>query len=133
MYIYFIQSEIGGPIKIGITVHPRKRLKEMQAVNPFELRFVALQRGTFFEEKQYHKQFANQRLHGEWFGPSQKLSDLVKKIGVCRISGIKQPVPASQQAVKMLTMREEGKSLKEIGEQCQVSRQRVHQILKNNT
>lgn len=44
-YVYFVQAVGGGPIKIGWTVHPPRRLCDLQNGNPAELRFTRLVRG----------------------------------------------------------------------------------------
>lgn len=59
-----------GPIKIGISVEPEKRLKALQTGYPYPLQIVCVVEGGGAElETAYHARFAAHRLHGEWFEP----------------------------------------------------------------
>ena len=74
--IYFIQSVIGGPVKIGKADFPKDRLATFQIGSPFELRIVKLLADVAAsEEIKLHRRFAAYRLHGEWF--SEKVLDLI--------------------------------------------------------
>lgn len=69
-YIYFVQAPDCGPVKIGFTTgHPKRRLETLQCGSPVELTLRAMIRGTMADERAFHKQFAANRLHGEWFIP----------------------------------------------------------------
>lgn len=72
-FVYFIQGEGGGPIKIGWAVYPRGRLSSLQASSPVRLRLLAYVPGGVAKERRLHQQFAADRLHGEWFIESDKL------------------------------------------------------------
>ncbi|MGI9485427.1 MAG: GIY-YIG nuclease family protein [Geminicoccaceae bacterium] len=72
-WIYFIQAECGGPIKIGWTQDIDRRVKDMQAVNPFTLIVIGKFRGMLADERRLHDKFALSRLHGEWFEPTDEL------------------------------------------------------------
>lgn len=70
-WIYFVQGDDGGPIKIGFSVRPELRVSEIQGGYPFGgLRVVGLKFGHISEERRLHKNFATDRLFGEWFRPS---------------------------------------------------------------
>lgn len=71
--IYFFQGECGGPIKIGYSLSPRQRLKELQTGYPDLLKVLAIIRGTEKDEKEMHERFAKFRLRGEWFRPDAEL------------------------------------------------------------
>lgn len=79
-WVYFIRSEQGGPIKIGWARDAERRLKDMQAVNPFRLKIMARLPGTIYDEKQFHEEFAANRVHGEWFTASAALLGRIAKI-----------------------------------------------------
>lgn len=66
-YVYFIQAQEGGPVKIGWTVNPHKRLKALQAASPYKLVIRYTLRGTQQLEHYLHERFASSRLEGEWF------------------------------------------------------------------
>ncbi len=78
-WIYFIQGDDGGPIKIGRSCrHVEARLDSLQAGYPFGLlRFVGLMRGHRSLENQLHAQFRSIRLVREWFAPAPILLDFV--------------------------------------------------------
>jgi hypothetical protein len=72
-HVYLI-SEAGdeGPIKVGISHGPRKRLLGFQTANPFELRIVHSfpmpSRAIAKEiERSFHETQKEHRLRGEWF------------------------------------------------------------------
>lgn len=79
--VYFIQAENGGPIKIGVAKDPAKRLTELQATSPYTLLILGTVGGGFRREKELHAQFADWRLHGEWF--SDDCEDLRALIADC--------------------------------------------------
>jgi len=66
-YIYIIQAKNGGPIKIGIAINPRMRLKELQIGNPNELQIIKLIEGGIKEERELHRKFKKYQLINEWF------------------------------------------------------------------
>lgn len=63
---YFI-GLIDGPIKIGASVKPAERIRDLQAACPYPIGILALAGGGFATEASYHRRFAAFRLHGEWF------------------------------------------------------------------
>lgn len=65
-HLYFIGSDTG-PIKIGSSANPEKRLKALQTSHPYKLRILAIARGEARREGIVHCQFAAHRLEGEWF------------------------------------------------------------------
>lgn len=73
MPVYFIQSERGGPVKIGMSKDPQKRLEQIQTNHPDRLRLLAVERGGKKEEAKLHERFGALRLKGEWFRPGPDL------------------------------------------------------------
>jgi DNA-binding MarR family transcriptional regulator len=71
--VYFIQSNLGGPIKIGTTTDLRDRLVQIQATSPLPLVVLSIQRGNASCEAMLHERFRSLRLHGEWFFPGEEL------------------------------------------------------------
>lgn len=63
--VYFIEG--GGLLKIGYTVDPVYRMRNLVAMSPVPLNKIAEIPGTPDDEKALHKQFAEYRAHGEWF------------------------------------------------------------------
>lgn len=67
-FVYFIQADESGPIKIGFTADdPRRRLASLQTGNPAALRLLGAIKGTFADERRFHSDLAEWRLQGEWF------------------------------------------------------------------
>lgn len=75
--VYFCQSIVGGPIKVGLTDHPWRRLSALQIGNPYRLRFVGFLPGDRADEQALHEVFASARLRGEWFHPTPDLTGFV--------------------------------------------------------
>lgn len=70
MFVYVIQAQESGRIKIGISANPAKRLSQVQNGNPEHLRLVGAVPGGRRLESQLHSELAQYRLCGEWFEPS---------------------------------------------------------------
>lgn len=66
--IYFIRAVgVDGPVKIGLTVEPVHRLRELQTGHAEELGLVRLIEGGRPQERWLHKHYAGSRVRGEWF------------------------------------------------------------------
>lgn len=77
--VYFIGTESGAsPIKIGFTLTIEKRLPTIRRQSPVAIDLIACAPGARQLESHYHSLFCNERLHGEWFKPSERL------LGECR-------------------------------------------------
>ena len=69
-YIYFIQAQDNGPIKIGVTGDdPRKRMVKIQTDCPWPVRLLGAIEGTASQEKQIHLVLGRFKTQGEWFEP----------------------------------------------------------------
>lgn len=73
-WVYFVQAG-DHAIKIGFsrTENAEKRILSLQTSNALPLRFLGSRPGTLADEKALHRQFASDRMHGEWFRPSQAI------------------------------------------------------------
>jgi hypothetical protein len=78
--VYFIRSSRSGLIKIGISSHPINRLRELRTSEPVEL--LGTLQGGRDKELALHKQFAEHRVHGEWFTPSPCLIEFIRSKGI---------------------------------------------------
>lgn len=83
-WVYFIQGEAGGPIKIGISRDVERRRNELQRAERQPLKVLATIEGTMKDESALHQRFAAHRLHGEWFSPA---ADLLTHIA--NLNGVK--------------------------------------------
>lgn len=73
-FVYFIQADQGGPIKIGFTSDdPQKRLSQLQTGNAARLRLLGSIKGDIAREKDFHDSLAEWRLQGEWFEAHPKV------------------------------------------------------------
>lgn len=69
-YIYFIQAQDAGPIKVGVTADdPRKRMVKIQSDCPWPVTLLGTIKGSVAQEKQIHLVLARWRTQGEWFEP----------------------------------------------------------------
>lgn len=76
MPTYFIQSiDKVGPIKIGQSEHPKRRLKQIEKATGKKLVILGL---TNEKEHALHFKFKEIRVEGEWFEPTQELLDFIK-------------------------------------------------------
>lgn len=81
LYAYAIQAGEGGPVKIGVSKDPARRLRELQKANAEKLRGLAAWRVLGLEEAQLHEEYAELRIHGEWFEPAWWLIDDMHRLG----------------------------------------------------
>jgi len=77
--VYFIQAGDGGPIKIGTATDVAKRLSTLQTAHHEKLRVVATIDGGRERELAVHANFAEDRLHGEWFRPSERVLEFIDR------------------------------------------------------
>lgn len=76
-YVYFIAD--GALVKIGTSMNPYKRLKQLQTGASTKLRMVAVVPGGVARERRFHERFKGRRVRGEWF---QLTEDALKNITV---------------------------------------------------
>ena len=67
MPVYFIGRGRKGPIKIGFSKDPQKRMKSLQTGSAEPLSMLGLVKGGRAIEAIIHRRLARNRLHGEWF------------------------------------------------------------------
>lgn len=71
--VYFMQAVHGGPIKIGMSEAPERRLADLQVGSPYKLRIIGVAAGGQPREAVLHKRLAAFRLHGEWFSDAPEV------------------------------------------------------------
>jgi hypothetical protein len=77
-FVYFIQGECGGAIKIGYSKNVSQRLKELQTGYPDVLKVIKMIHGNEAREALIHEELAGYRLNGEWFRPDKFVLDKIK-------------------------------------------------------
>lgn len=78
--IYFIQSEHGGPVKIGRADDVAKRLQGLQTGRPDKLVLLAAAPGTVADERIVHRKFNHYREKGEWFSFSEEVREFINLV-----------------------------------------------------
>lgn len=78
--IYFLRP-VGqpGPVKIGCSVFPERRVLDLARVSPIPLELAASGPGNHEIERRLHRMFKGSRLHMEWFAASPELSELIAR------------------------------------------------------
>lgn len=80
-FIYFIRPVgMDGPVKIGCSTLPERRLMEYHAVSPFPLEIVATLKGNIILERRFQQRFAHLRTHHEWFRTDPELTAAIQAI-----------------------------------------------------
>ncbi len=80
-FVYFAKPvDADGPIKIGISNEPVKRLKQLMVWSPVKLEIVAAFPGDYADEAAVQGMFAADRTHGEWFNTLPRLADFISAI-----------------------------------------------------
>lgn len=97
-FVYFIQEEGDGPIKIGVGTNAGLRLRELQIGTPRQLHLRCVVPGGRLLERTIHRAFERSRIQGEWFRPTQDLLALVDELSsVSRRTG-RKPMAAQRSA-----------------------------------
>jgi hypothetical protein len=80
-YVYFVRP-VGadGPIKIGCSKMPVRRLKDLMTWSPVELEVILTVPGDFATERNIHDCLWNDHLHREWFGATPRVLAIVAKL-----------------------------------------------------
>jgi hypothetical protein len=86
-YIYVIAADSAGPVKLGISFDPDRRLRELQTASPVTLNIhhrepvnASLVKTL---EKILHRDLAHHRRRGEWFGLS--VEEAIKQVAFTMI------------------------------------------------
>lgn len=68
-HIYLIQSLENSYYKIGTSIHPQKRLREIQTGNPSPVKLIDTYPSEFANkiERTLHRRYAHVKKEGEWF------------------------------------------------------------------
>jgi len=78
-FVYYIQEEMDGNIKIGWSEDPIKRLQQHQTSNSRELRMLVYVKENPDYEKEIHRKFQTSKTQGEWFKPDKRLLVHIEK------------------------------------------------------
>jgi hypothetical protein len=78
--IYFIECGFMGPVKIGYSTNPRRRLEDLQAACPYRLSIRGVIEGDCKKEGQIQARLKVHRIHGEWFYGVREVDYVVRSI-----------------------------------------------------
>jgi hypothetical protein len=78
--LYFIATPAHGPIKIGVSVRPTSRLRQLQTSNAVPLTMLLAMPGTKAVERYVHERFAETHMTGEWFQRTDELLALIAEL-----------------------------------------------------
>ena len=79
MFVYFIQGQTTGLIKIGQTARSvSNRLRVIQSNSPDKLEVIKVIKSEKGAEQFLHDKFESVRSHGEWFYPSADLIEFIQ-------------------------------------------------------
>jgi hypothetical protein len=129
--LYFIRPRgETGPVKIGISATPEKRLAQLQPHSPLPLELVCAVAGGPGQELILHNMFAADRLHGEWFSHTAELG---RVIGICLERGELPddlpPIPPTERNSAIIAAYKSGQTLHKIAADFGVTAPAVWAIL----
>lgn len=78
-YVYFMGWSDDSPVKIGWSIDPERRLKNFQTGFPYELQILGAIPGVTALEPEIHYLFDDERMRGEWFERSRRVSTLIEE------------------------------------------------------
>jgi len=78
--VYFVRQGVDGPIKIGVSSRPEKRLITLQSANPETLFLLGTIRGDKNVETQLHQKFCRFLKRGEWYYPAPEFISEIREI-----------------------------------------------------
>lgn len=117
-FVYFVQGESGGPIKIGFTTNFDKRITMLQNGYPEKLTLLACTLGTEETEEAIHVELQKHRLRGEWFNPHDDVLAKIASIGgghEVKLKGTTKKTCAVLKLKEIEAQREKGLTAKEMG------------------
>lgn len=75
--VFFLRDAQQFRIKIGYSTNSRKRVNNLRLMSSTPLDLVGRIPAPQWYERRLHKAFGEQRTHGEWFGESDELLELI--------------------------------------------------------
>lgn len=77
--VYFMGWK-GGPVKIGLADNVKVRRDTLQVACPYPLDILAVTVGGLRAELEYHRQFKEHRLRGEWFERAPEIETEIARL-----------------------------------------------------
>lgn len=82
-FVYFIGAPDGEAIKIGFSIKPENRIRQVQSGNPARLEVLHLFPARKSVERQLHTLFRPSRLTGEWFTNAAAIRNFARHVEFC--------------------------------------------------
>jgi len=79
-FLYFIGSE--NLVKIGSSVNPQNRIKELEIGNPQKMYLIAAFANMGNIESEMHKKFDHLRVRGEWFRYTDEIHAIIRELSL---------------------------------------------------
>ena len=76
-YVYLLQAEGGGPMRIGWTRNPDARLRSHQGSSPLELRLIRVFAAPLRVERMLHNALTPLRVRGSWYSADEVVEECV--------------------------------------------------------
>ena len=92
--VYFIKPiGMAGPVKIGGSCHPDKRVGSLADWSPFPLEVIATIEGDYVTERRFHALFEAFHYHREWFHGHADIFAAVAQINAGAFDAATLPAP----------------------------------------
>lgn len=93
-WVYFLRPVgMDGPIKIGCSQLPARRLATFMSWSPWPLEIAARIEGPSALERRFHQQFIRHHSHGEWFKPHPAITAAIDAINAGAFDTDALPAP----------------------------------------
>jgi len=76
-FVYMLYSR--GLIKIGFSVQPHERFRQLRSMSVAPMSLIWLGHGTRRNEAALHQHFSEYRKKGEWFAPGERLRAFIAR------------------------------------------------------
>lgn len=81
-FMYFMQGENGGSIRIGYSIHPVKTLKSLQNGYPDTLKILVVIPEYHYEVMNLEKRFEKYKTKGNWYKPAKEILDVIEELKI---------------------------------------------------
>lgn len=126
-FIYFVQAEFMGRVKIGRTKDVKGRLVSLRVASPCPLRLLAIILGGPKEERELHRRFSHLRVHSEWYEVRADLSEYLATLPPYE-GASSEPAPVDETKLKKY-IRDHGIFQRHLARKLGVSSARISQLV----